>query len=112
MGTQNEAGIKVQLFVNCEFGLVVFSFVLFSYFSGWSRTLALLAANHVLRANSKGKIDAKQVSGRFKAMCQPEEWRVYFKHEKRSGTEKVPGGRERKKGCEKKKLFFPNSLKR
>lgn len=58
-----------------------------------------------------GKLDAKQVSGRFKAMCQPEEWRVCFKHEKSSGTEKVPGGRERKKGCEKK-LFFPNSLKR
>lgn len=91
--------------------LFLFCFLLSCYFSGWPRILVLLAANHLPKANGMGKLDAKQVSGRFKAMCQPEEWRVCFKHEKSSGTEKVPGGRERKKGCEKK-LFFPNSLKR
>lgn len=59
-----------------------------------------------------GKLDAKQASRKFEAMCQPEEWRACFKYEKRSGTEKVPGGRERKSDQGRKKLCFPNSLKR
>lgn len=77
--------------------LSLLSFVLFCYFNGWLRTLVLLAANHLPKPNSMGKLDAKQVSGKFKAICQPEEWRVCFKHENNSGTEKDPDGREKER---------------
>lgn len=65
-GHRNETGKKVQLFVNCEFAFALFSSVLFCYSSGWLRTLVLLAANHVLKANSIKNQDAKQLSGRFR----------------------------------------------
>lgn len=41
-----------------------------------------------------GMLDAKQALGRFKAVCQPEEWNVCFKYEKKSDTKKVLGERE------------------
>lgn len=44
-----------------------------------------------------GKLDAKQVSGKLKSMCQPEEWRACFKHKNNSGTEKDPDGREKER---------------
>lgn len=92
----------------------MFSFLFFSFviLVDGPEPWVLLAVNHLPRANNTGKLDAKQVSGRFKAMCQPEKWRLCFKQKKRSGTAKVPGEREGQKGYEKKKLFFPSSLKR
>lgn len=90
--TQNKAEIQVQQFVRFEFGFcfVLFWFIVLVY----PRSLTLLAANCLWRANIMGMLDAKQALGRFKAVCQPEEWNVCFKYEKKSDTKKVLGERE------------------
>lgn len=111
MGTQNETGKKVQLFVNCEFVFVLFSFVLFCYSSGWLRPPVLLAANHILKANSiKNKMQSNCQGGLSNVSAR--EMKSFFNHEKSSCTKKIPSGRERKEGFETSEIFFLNPPKR